>query len=150
QIHQADDQLPGLQRARVEGRRRGGIGRRLLIRTGFPAAPGSASEDRSNIVSRRIREMRHYLIRLGAAMVVGFAGWGPDHGMSLGRVSGTVTSRGEPVRFGTVMFMPDATKGTDGPPAMGTLQPTGEVSLSTDSAGYGAYVGFQGGGRVGM
>ena len=72
--------------------------------------------------------MRHYLIRLGAAMVVGFSGCGPDHGMSLGRVSGTVTSRGEPVRFGTVIFMPDATKGTDGPPAMGTLQPTARAT----------------------
>jgi len=94
--------------------------------------------------------MRHYLIRLGAALVVGFSGCGPDHGMSLGRVSGTVTSRGEPVRFGTVIFMPDATKGTDGPPAMGTLQPTGEFSLSTDSAGDGALVGFHKVGIVGL
>jgi hypothetical protein len=94
--------------------------------------------------------MRHCLTRLGAALVVGFSGCGPDHGMTLGRVSGTVTYRGEPVRYGTVMFMPDSTKGTEGPPAMTTLQSTGEFSLSTDSANDGALVGFHKVGIVGL
>ena len=43
QIPQADDQLSGLQRARVEGRRRGHLGRLILIRPCFPAAPGPFS-----------------------------------------------------------------------------------------------------------
>lgn len=94
--------------------------------------------------------MKDSLIRLGAALVLGFAGCGPDHGMSLGRVSGTVTSRGKPVQFGTVMFMPDSAKGTDGPPAMATLRPSGEFSLSTDSADDGALVGFHKVGIVGL
>jgi len=70
--------------------------------------------------------------------------------MTLGRVSGTVTSRGEPVRYGTVMFMPDSAKGTEGPPAMATLQSTGEFSLSTDSGNDGALVGFHKVGIVGL
>src|SRR3954463_9945909 len=94
--------------------------------------------------------MRYSLTWLGAALVVAFPGCGPGHGMSLGRVSGTVSSGGKPVQFGTVMFMPDSAKGTDGPPAMGTLRPSGEFSLSTDSADDGALVGFHKVGIVGL
>src|SRR5262245_43394167 len=94
--------------------------------------------------------MGHYLTWLGAVLVAGCSGCGPDHGMSLGRVSGKVTSRGAPVGFGTVMFMPDSTRGTKGPPAMATLKSTGEFTLSTDSAGDGALVGFHKVGIVGL
>jgi hypothetical protein len=74
---------------------------------------------------------------LAAALV----GCGPGHGMTLGRVQGKVTSKGEPVKFGTVSFVPDASKGTSGPIATGTIKSDGTYILSTDEAGDGALVG---------
>jgi hypothetical protein len=69
------------------------------------------------------------------------SGCGAGHGMTLGRVQGKVTSKGEPVRKGTVFFVPDASKGTVGPPAMAAIKDDGTYILSTDEAGDGALVG---------
>lgn len=76
-----------------------------------------------------------------ALAVVGLASCGPGHGLNLGRVQGKVTVDGRPVTYGTVFFVPDASKGTDGPPAMGTITADGTYTLSTDSPGDGALVG---------
>jgi hypothetical protein len=70
------------------------------------------------------------------------AGCSPGHGLSLGRVSGKVTYRGEPIRYGYVTFQPDASKGTDGPPAMSTISKDGSYALTTQDATDGALVGF--------
>jgi hypothetical protein len=59
----------------------------------------------------------------------------------LGRVQGKVTFKGEPVKYGTVSFVPDTTKGTDGPIAMGNIKSDGTYILSTDEGGDGAVVG---------
>src|SRR5438270_9214302 len=74
-------------------------------------------------------------------LAAALAGCGPGHGMSLGRVQGKVTYKGEPVKYGTVSFVPDASKGTDGPMAMGNIQDDGTYILSTSDAGDGALVG---------
>ncbi len=87
---------------------------------------------------QRRRRLQWYAPGLLAAVL---AGCGPGHGMTLGRVQGKVTSKGEPVTFGTVSFVPDATKGTGGPIATGTIKSDGTYVLSTDEAGDGALVG---------
>jgi hypothetical protein len=61
--------------------------------------------------------------------------------MTLGRVQGKVTYKGEPLKYGTVSFVPDASKGTDGPIATGTIKEDGTYILSTDEGGDGALVG---------
>lgn len=78
-----------------------------------------------------------------ALMVVAVAvvGCGPDNGLNLARVSGKVTFNGQPVKNGTVFFMPDEGKGTVGPPAVGSITADGSFIMSTESAGDGAIVG---------
>jgi hypothetical protein len=78
------------------------------------------------------------------------AGCGPGHGLTLGRVQGKVTCKGEPVRYGNVFFVPDVSKGTDGPSAMGTIKDDGTYILSTDSGGDGALVGHHKVGLTGL
>src|SRR5262245_45440638 len=84
------------------------------------------------------------------AAAAALAGCSPGHGLTLGRVQGKVSYKGEPVKLGTVFFVPDASKGTDGPPAMATLKDDGTYILSTDSAGDGALVGHHKVGVVGL
>jgi hypothetical protein len=58
----------------------------------------------------------------------------------LGRVQGKVTYKGEPVKYGTVSFEPDTTKG-DLPIAMGNIKEDGTYVVSTSDPGDGAVVG---------
>lgn len=63
-----------------------------------------------------------------------------------GKVKGLVTLDGKPLKKGQahVVFVPDAGKGTSGPPAVGVTDDEGRYSLSTDreTEGDGALVGF--------
>jgi hypothetical protein len=68
-------------------------------------------------------------------------GCGSNNGLSLGRVQGKVTYKGEPLKFGTVSFVPDTSKGNSGPIAMGNIKDDGSYVLSTSDAGDGAVVG---------
>src|SRR4051794_3897586 len=68
-------------------------------------------------------------------------GCGPGNGLNLAKVSGKVTYKGQPVKNGTVFFMPDESKGTVGPPAVGSIVSDGSYIMSTESAGDGAIVG---------
>jgi hypothetical protein len=91
---------------------------------------------------RRSRWCAPGVLAAAAALVLaGLAGCGPGHGLTLGRVQGKVTYKGEPVRFGTVAFEPAADKGTDGPIAMGNIKEDGTYVLSTSDPGDGAVVG---------
>jgi len=76
-----------------------------------------------------------------SVLVSGLAGCGSTNGLNLGKVHGKVTFKGEPVPFGQIMFMPDSGKGTNGPPAMGSISKDGSYSLSTEESGDGAVVG---------
>jgi hypothetical protein len=82
-------------------------------------------------------------VGLAALAVLLFARGGcrPDNGLHLGRVRGRVTYLGEPVRWGRVLFVPDASKGTGGPPAMGLISLEGTYSMATEDADDGAVVG---------
>jgi hypothetical protein len=75
------------------------------------------------------------------------AGCAPDNGLKMGRVSGKITYRGEPVEDGQILFAPDEAKGTVGVPAMAKIASDGSYSLSTQDPGDGAIVGFH---RVGV
>lgn len=84
------------------------------------------------------------------ALAAGLAGCGPSNGLTLGKVRGTITYVGQPVRWGSVLFVPDASKGTEGPQAMSTIQKDGTYVLSTESADDGAVVGFHMVGIIGL
>src|SRR5262245_34277086 len=75
------------------------------------------------------------------------AGCGPGEGYTLGRVRGTVTFKGEPVRSGFIIFVPDETKQTAGPQGMSRIADDGTYVLSSKIADDGAVVGFH---RVGI
>ncbi|WZO96585.1 hypothetical protein EP7_003585 [Isosphaeraceae bacterium EP7] len=66
---------------------------------------------------------------------------GPDNGLTLAKVSGKVTFNGQPVENGTIFFMPDESKGTEGPPAVGSIIAGGHYIMSTESSGDGVIVG---------
>jgi hypothetical protein len=60
------------------------------------------------------------------------------------RVEGQVTLDGQPLTTGTILFVPDAARGTNGPPAIGFIDAEGHYRLTTDRrrSGDGAVVGF--------
>jgi hypothetical protein len=62
------------------------------------------------------------------------------------KVSGVVTLDGKPLPRGTIQFVPDASKGAEGPTAVGTIDPQGHYRLKTAGTD-GAIVGFH---RVGV
>jgi hypothetical protein len=78
------------------------------------------------------------------------AGCGPDEGYTLGRVRGTVTFKGEPIRSGFIIFAPDETKRTAGPQAMSKFADDGSYVLSTKVSDDGATVGFHKVGIIGV
>jgi hypothetical protein len=77
---------------------------------------------------------------LSAATLLLVAGCA-DNGLNLAKVRGKVTYKGEPVKRGTVFFMPDESKGTIGPSAVGSITSDGSYIMSTESAGDGVIVG---------
>jgi hypothetical protein len=64
-----------------------------------------------------------------------------DNGLDLAKVRGKVIYKGQPVKNGTVFFMPDETKGTVGPPAVGSITSDGSYIMSSSSSGDGVIVG---------
>jgi hypothetical protein len=89
-------------------------------------------------------------VALAILVTIAQSGCGPGNGLNLGRVRGRVTYKGEPVKNGSIHFMPDSNKGTDGPPAMGVLTADGTYILSTDESGDGALVGYHKVGITGL
>jgi hypothetical protein len=85
-----------------------------------------------------------------AAILVGVAACGPGNGLNLAPVQGKVTYKGEPIKNGTVMFVPDESKGATGPQAIGTIKSDGTYSLSSQDANDGAVVGWHKVGILGL
>ena len=82
---------------------------------------------------------------IAAATTIVFPGC--DSGPALpprAKVKGRVTLDGKALPTGMVTFVPDTSRGTSGPPAVGGIDSTGHYVLSTDrqSDGDGAVVGF--------
>ncbi|MHC5540614.1 hypothetical protein ACYOEI_20545, partial [Singulisphaera rosea] len=69
--------------------------------------------------------------RIALASLGVLGGCSADNGLTMGRVSGTVTYRGEPIESGQVLFAPDESKGTVGVPAMAKINSDGTYTLST-------------------
>jgi hypothetical protein len=88
----------------------------------------------------RSNEIRLVVVFMAAALTAS-PGCGPGNGLNLARVSGKVTYKGEPVKNGTVFFVPDESKGTVGPYAVGSITSDGTYTLSTETAGDGVIVG---------
>ncbi|WP_435020786.1 hypothetical protein TA3x_002020 [Tundrisphaera sp. TA3] len=78
---------------------------------------------------------------LFAAALAVASGCGSGNGLHLAKVRGTVTYKGEPIPYGTILFEPDAESGTAGPSAMGSIAGDGSFTLSTEESGDGAIVG---------
>jgi hypothetical protein len=75
-------------------------------------------------------------------LAAALAGCGPSNGLTMGRVSGVVTYKGEPVEFGEVLFLPDSEKGNSGVPSMGSIGKDGRYTMSTQEAGDGVIAGY--------
>jgi hypothetical protein len=88
---------------------------------------------------KRLVLIRRLALASTAALILGLGCSG--NGLNLAKVRGKVTYKGQPVKNGTVMFMPDESKGTIGPPAVGTITSDGSYVMSTESAGDGVIVG---------
>jgi hypothetical protein len=87
---------------------------------------------------KRLVVLRRLALLSVATLVLGC--WG-GNGLNLAKVQGKVTYKGQPIKNGTVFFMPDDSKGTIGPPAVGSITSDGSYIMSTESAGDGAIVG---------
>lgn len=59
----------------------------------------------------------------------------------MAKASGVVTLDGQPLMRGMVQFVPDSTKSTQGPPAVGAIGPDGRFELQTAGV-VGAVVGW--------
>ena len=94
--------------------------------------------------------MRALATSLMAAILVGVAACGPDNGLNLATVQGKVTYKGKPIKNGTVMFVPDESKGATGPQAIGTIKSDGTYILSSQDADDGAVVGMHKVGILGL
>lgn len=77
-------------------------------------------------------------------------GCGSSTGLNLASVRGTVKYKGKPVQNGTIVFEPDKSKNTSGPPGTSPIDKDGAFVLSTSSGGDGAIVGFHKVGIVGL
>jgi hypothetical protein len=83
------------------------------------------------------------IARLGLiAAVCALHGCGPGNGLTMGRVSGVITYKGQPVEFGDVLFLPDSGKGNSGVPSMGSIGKDGSYFMSTQDSGDGVIAGF--------
>lgn len=74
---------------------------------------------------------------LAALAVLALLPAGCGQKTKLGRVSGRVTYKGQPVPNGAITFLPDPS----GPPATAPIQPDGTYTLQTPDVGEGALVG---------
>jgi hypothetical protein len=82
----------------------------------------------------RFHSVRSLTIAIGAiaCLVVGCG-----KSVEIAPIEGKVTYKGQPLKFGTVMFQPMS----GGQPAQGLIQPDGSFKLSTHNAGEGARLG---------
>ena len=95
--------------------------------------------------------MRVRCAAIAVALLMTFtAGCGSSSGLDLARVRGRVTYKGQPIRNGTVVFEPDASKGKDGPTGMGIIDKDGNYVLTTSDSGDGAIIGFHKVGITGL
>ena len=88
---------------------------------------------------------RGYFSRLGLS--IGLLGWALASGCGhrpdlppMAKVSGTVTLDGKPLPHGMVQFVPDGSRGTEGPTGVGRIDEKGRFTITTSGV-KGAVVG---------
>jgi hypothetical protein len=86
----------------------------------------------------RVVSYRAATVVLAVVIAAGIAGCGYSSG-DKGSVRGKVVANGQPVTAGQVMFAPAS--GTEGAPAIGSVESDGTFTLTTDKSGDGAAVG---------
>jgi hypothetical protein len=93
--------------------------------------------------TRRLRFAVALVFALPAALALPGCGGGPSL-PPRAKVTGQVTLDGKPLPTGMVTFVPDRSRGTSGPMAVGGIDSTGHYQLTSDrqSEGDGAVVGF--------
>lgn len=84
---------------------------------------------------------RKMIACLCVATLTAVPGCGSGNGLNLAKVRGKVTFKGQPLKFGTIMFEPDDSRGTSGPSAVGPITTDGSFVMSTEESGDGAIVG---------
>ena len=85
-------------------------------------------------------KLKHYFPLLILAIFV-VSGCGGDS-LNMAEVKGKVLLDGQPLTAGSVRFIPDNTKGTEGPPSEGTINEQGEFTLIGAGGVEGAIIGF--------
>jgi len=68
--------------------------------------------------------------------------YGASNGLNVAQVQGHVSSNGEPVRYGDILFFVDESRGTQGPSAIEKISGDGTYVLSTETSGDEAIVRF--------
>jgi len=91
-------------------------------------------------VNKDLRPASLLAVLAGLALIAGGCGQGPKL-PPMAEVSGLVMFDGKPLARGMVQFVPDAAKGTQGPPASGPIAADGRFRLTTGGVG-GAVVGW--------
>jgi hypothetical protein len=71
---------------------------------------------------------------LSPCLLVFLLGCGDANGPELTPVSGKVYFHGQPLTQGTIVFVPDESRGSTGPLARADVQPDGSYHLRTDDA----------------
>jgi hypothetical protein len=76
--------------------------------------------------------LRHrYLAALVLVLAAGCAGRGTDRATAL---AGKVSYRGKAVGTGTIVFVPDGSRGTNGPPLCAAIQPDGGYKVTAGAS----------------
>ncbi|SIO02449.1 hypothetical protein SAMN05444166_2085 [Singulisphaera sp. GP187] len=87
-------------------------------------------------------KFQNTFVCLFVAALTTAAGCGANNGLHLAKVHGKVTYKGQPITYGTIMFEPDTSRGTNGPAAVGSITSDGSFTMSTEESGDGAIVGL--------
>ncbi|OAI46933.1 hypothetical protein AYO44_01780 [Planctomycetaceae bacterium SCGC AG-212-F19] len=82
-------------------------------------------------MSRAFPFRNRHLAALTLVLLAGCAGRGSDHATG---VAGKVSYRGKPVGTGTIVFVPDAARGTNGDPLCSAIGADGGYKLPTDKS----------------
>src|SRR5262249_51782014 len=148
---QAPPKVPSLQRQKPTlvspngGRGKARIWGRVPFRGRCPRLSKPAPAGQRGHESMRFENRSGWVLAFLAGLVLAGCQAGttakPGGRSKLGRVVGTVTYAGQPVRRGTVVFKPDAARGTKGPQAFSGIGEDGTFTLSTLETDDGAVVG---------
>src|SRR6516165_6653259 len=95
---------------------------------------------KEGVVAMRISSLI-YRATLLAGLFLSAVGCGDMTAPPMAPVRGKVLFKGKPLTAGTIVFAPDAVKGTSGPLARGTIHPDGTYALQSGET-YGAVVGW--------